>query len=137
MLFLPIDRSQFVKVEDLYNDLLDHMRHLFHIGYEALSRYVDIAYYPSSNRNTGHNNCSRYPAIKKRSIDDLTISESREMTGLSINQLKKLFRHLRIPPLLIWKRRYTFTGEEAFLHFMLYLRTGDTKLRMSTSHFWW
>ena len=54
------------------------------------------------------------------------------MTGLSINQLKKLHLHLRIPPLLIWRRRYRFNGEEAFLHFMLYLRCGESKLRMST-----
>ena len=77
LLFLLIDRSQLVKLEELYDDLLDRMQECFRIGYEALIRYVHIAYYPSSNRNTGPNNCCRYPPIKRRCIDELTISESR------------------------------------------------------------
>ena len=55
------------------------------------------------------------------------------MTGLSTNQLKKLFVHLRIPDIMSWKRRYCFTGQATFLHFMLYIRTGGTKSRMSTN----
>ena len=30
---------------------------------------------------------------------------------------------------------YRFTGEESFLHFMVYLRIGETKLRLSTNYF--
>ena len=131
----PLDRDHIAKLEMLHDEVMNRIKECFRIGYSSLVQYVNIAFYPSSNRNNGRTNQHRYPPIKRRSIDDLSISESREMTGLSINQLKKLYIHLRIPPLLIWKRRYSFDGEEAFLHFMLYLRCGESKLRMSTSYF--
>ena len=46
-----------------------------------------------------------------------------------------LFIHFRIPDTWCYLDRYRFTGEESFLHFMVYLRTGETKLRLSTNYF--
>ena len=46
-----------------------------------------------------------------------------------------LFIHLRILDTWCYLDRHRFTGEESFLHFMVYLRIGETKLRMSTNYF--
>ena len=57
------------------------------------------------------------------------------MTSLLQSQLLVLYRHLRIPDILSCEDRYRFTGEEFLLHFMVYVRIGETKLRMSTNYF--
>ena len=46
-----------------------------------------------------------------------------------------LFVHLRIPDSWCYLDPHHFTDEELFLHFMVYLRIGETKLRMSTNYF--
>ena len=51
------------------------------------------------------------------------------MSGLSYYQLKYLFIQLRVPYYMSYDQRYRFTGEEVYLHCMVYLRTGYTKLR--------
>ena len=91
LMFSLVDVNQLVQAETLYDDLLFRIQDCFSVGYQALVEYTKIAYYPSSNRNCGRNNHNRYPPIKRQCIDDLTISESMEMTGLSLNQLKKLY----------------------------------------------
>ena len=104
-------------------------------GYCYFLEYMTIAYYPSSNNYRTWVNLCRFPSLGRRTINDLSPGECRDMTGLSTNQLLKLYRHLRFPASLSWRRRYTFTSEEAFLHFMTYLRLGVTKLRLSTNYF--
>ena len=46
-----------------------------------------------------------------------------------------LFIHLRILDTWCYLDRHRFTGEESFLHFMVYLSIGETRLRMSTNYF--
>ena len=57
------------------------------------------------------------------------------MTGLSVAQLQKLHLHLRIPDVLRYPGRHRFTGEECFLHYLLFNRIGETRLRMSNNYF--
>mgnify|MGYP001287555272 CR=1 FL=1 len=58
------------------------------------------------------------------------------MTGLSVTQLQLLHRHLRIPQLVRdSKSRRSYSGEQAFLHYMTYNRLGITKLELSLYHF--
>ena len=104
-------------------------------GHCCMLDYIRIAYYPRSNRITSGDTIERFPVVKRTKIDDMTSSECRELTGLSSNQLKKLFLHLRFPNRMVYPRRYSCSGEESFLHFMVYLRLGETKLRMSTNYF--
>ena len=57
------------------------------------------------------------------------------MTGLSLEQLRRLYVQLRIPDVLHYQRRYTFGGEECFLHYLVFNRIGETKLRMSSNYY--
>ena len=105
-------------------------------GYGYFLKYLQIAYYPSSNRITSRSMGPRFPAIQRRSIDQLSNVECREITGFSHEQLKLLLRHLRVPHQLRDERsRRVFTGEEAFLHYFAYNRLGITKLQLSTFYF--
>ena len=118
-------------------DYIIHMSNLFlSEGYSYFSDYLEIAYYPSSNRITSSSMGCRFPALQRMSIDELGINECREMTGFSKSQLEILFRHLRIPERLrdVTSRR-VFSGEEAFLHYMVYNRLGITKLQLSLYYF--
>ena len=98
-------------------------------GYCYFLDYMKIAYFPDSNRYV------TFPEIKNCYIDDLSDNVAREMTGLSRSQLRTLFIHLRIPDMLSYEFRYRFTGEECLLHYLLFNRIGETKLRMSTNYF--
>ena len=113
------------------------MAHLFYSeGYCHFIEYLQIAYYPSSNRIRSQLIGDRFPPIRCKQIDLLGSNESRNLTGLSVNQLVLLFRHLRIPFNLRDERsRRVFDGEEAFLHYMAYNRLGLTKLQLSLYHF--
>ena len=98
-------------------------------GYCYFLDYMKIAYFPESNCYV------TFPPIKNRYIDDLSDNVAREMTGLSLSQLHTLFIHLRIPDMLSYELRYRFTGEECLLHYLLFNRIGEMKLRMSTNYF--
>ena len=94
--------------------------------------YIQIVYFPTTNRLT------QFPTHFNSKIDDLSdIGDvtARDMTGLSVAQLRKLYVHLRIPDVLRYQRRYTFTGKECFLHYIVFNRIGETKLRMSSNYF--
>ena len=73
--------------------------------------------------------------MRNTTIDELGTNKARELTGLSVAQLKSLFTHCWIPSELIYHRRHQFDGEEAFLHYMFWNRCGGTKLRMSQDVF--
>lgn len=101
-------------------------------GYCYFLDYMRIAYFPNTNRPT------QFPAHFNSNIDDLSdIGDvtARDMTGLSLGQLRRLYIHLRIPDVMRYQRRHTFTGEECFLHYLVFNRIGETKLRMSSNYF--
>ena len=68
-------------------------------------------------------------------ISEIGVNDAYEMTGLSVPQLHRLFHQLRIPEVITEPGRYSFSGEEAFLHYMVFNQLGDTKLKMSINHF--
>ena len=57
------------------------------------------------------------------------------MTGLSTGQLTRLSVQLRIPAYFLYEGRRRFTGEECLLHYLVFNRIGETKLRMSRNYF--
>ena len=90
---------------------------------------MEIAYYPASNCIRGINCGHRFKELSNATIDEIGFNKAKEMTGLSYNQLKNLFIQLRFPYYMSADQSHRFTGEEVYLHFMVYLRTGDSKLR--------
>ena len=69
--------------------------------------------------------------VRNSKLEDLAQYLSRNLRGLSKNLLSKLLNHLKILP----HGRTQFSGEKPYLHFMVYIRIGETKLRMSTNYF--
>ena len=90
-------------------------------GYCYFLDYMKIAYFPSTNHLTV------FPEKRNSSINNLSDNEACLMTGLSVHQLRKLFEHLRIPAQMSYQDRYLFTGEECFLHYLLFNCIGETK----------
>ena len=74
---------------------------------------------------------NRYPDPNRQTIQSLGNNEARDITGLSTAQLERLFKHLRIPDFVSYQGRCRFSGEEAFLHYIVYNRLGDSKIKMS------
>ena len=62
-------------------------------------------------------------------------NESKELTGISMHQLELLYKHLSFPDKISEPNHYQFCGEEAFLHYMVYNRLGESKLKMSQNYF--
>ena len=129
-----------VSIRSQLHQVYDNVSAMLHLAYSeglcSLLELISISYYPSSNRSTFSGLDNRFPPKKCQHIDELSASECQSMTGLSTNQLKILFLHLRLPEFFLCTRyRYRFSGEEALLHFMVYIRTGETKLRLSSNYF--
>ena len=105
-------------------------------GYCFFLEYLQIAYYPSSNRINRSSLGNRFPPKQRESLSDLGENECRSMTGLSLSQLYLLREHLRIPESMCDHRSQRwFNGEAGFLHYMTYNRLGITKLQLSLYHF--
>ena len=101
-------------------------------GYCYFLDYMQIAYFPSTNRPT------QFPAHFNLKIDDLSDFDdviARDMTGLSVAQLRKMYVRLCIPGILSYQQRHRFTGEEYFLYYLVFNIIGEMKLRMSSSYF--
>jgi hypothetical protein len=94
-----------------------------------------IAHYPVTNRVSGRVSGHRFPDLSHNTIESFGNNEARDMTGLSSAQLHRLYIHLRVPDHLSYVHRYSFIGEEAFLHYMVFNRMGETKLKMSRNYF--
>ena len=101
-------------------------------GYCYYLDFMQVAYYPTSNCP---NQFSPHINSKISDLSDIGTNTIRDMTGLSVAQLQKLYLHLRIPDVMHFPYRHTFTGEECFLHYMLFNRIGETRLRMSSNYF--
>ena len=116
--------------------VIEFSKYLYCEGYCFYLDYIQIAYYPASNRITRSLQGDRFPPSQRTVIDELGENDCRHMTGLSVNQLMLLHKHLRIPDIIRDERsRRRFKGEEAFLHYITYNRLGLTKLQLSLYHF--
>ena len=121
-----IFKTRLKRVLDL---IIEILQLLCSEGYCYYLDFMKIAYYPETNRP------NNFPDKFNQCINDLTEIDARDMTGLSKQQLHRLHRQLRIPEDLRYERRYVFKGEECFLHYMVFNRVGETKLRMSRNYF--
>ena len=109
--------------------LIELLQLIMSEGYCYFLDFLHIAYYPASNQH------HQFPPIRYTLIDVLTDHNARELTGLSSNQLKRLSRQLCLPRHFRWRVRYRFTGEECLLHYLVFNRVGETKLRLSRNYF--
>ena len=75
-----------------------------------------------------------FPDLSHNTIESFDNNEAREMIGLSSAQLLRLYPHLRVLDRLSHAGRYSFTGEEAFLHYIVYNQMGEKKLKMSCNY---
>ena len=69
-------------------------------GYCYFLDYIRIAYFPSTNRPT------QFAAHFNSKIDDLSHFDNvtaRDMTGLSVAQLRNMYVHLCIPDVLSYQ----------------------------------
>ena len=108
------------KIEKIVTTIMVMIQMFWSEGYCCFLDFLTIAYYPVTNRITGEVHGHRFPDITRNKISLLGNNDARELTGLSTMQLQKLFDHLRIPDIFRTERRYSFTGEESFLHYMVY-----------------
>ena len=104
-------------------------------GYCYFLDFLRIAYYPVTNRFNSSNSGPRFATVTRLKISMLGHNEAKELTGFSMNQLELLYKHLRFPDKMSEPNRYQFGGEEAFLHYMVYNRSGPTKLQLSQNYF--
>ena len=122
--------SNYNRLKVVFDLILDILQLMCSEGYCYFLDYMRIAYYPEANRYYS------FTPQRNRKINDLSDREARDMTGLSLAQLRKMFLHFRIPEHFIYEpRRLRFTGEESFLHYLVFNRIGETKLRMSKNYF--
>ena len=113
----------------VFDVIIDILQLLCSEGYCYYLDFLRIAYYPETN-------CpNEFPEHFKSSIEDLSDVDARGMTGLSKEQLRRLYRQLRIPEQIRYERRDIFGGEECFLHYLVFNRIGETKSRMSRNYF--
>ena len=116
-------------LDRVYAVLIEILQLLCSEGYCYYLDFVSIAYYIPTNRS------NVFPPIIKTRIEDFTEEDALVVTGFSISQLKRLLIHFRIPEEFCYRRKYVFTDEESFLHFLVFTRTGDTKLKLSRNYF--
>ena len=128
--------SQFSNhLQKIIDIILSMTELLWSEGYCYLLDYSNIAYYPSSNRFSRESHGRRFPELRYQTIDGLGNNMCREMTGLSVAQIRILFTHLRLPDELRCPGYYVFGGEEAMLHYLYWNRCGGTRLQMSQNIF--
>ena len=113
----------------LFQMIIDILELLLSEGYCYYMDVLAISYYNPKNRK------HVFPPIINSKIDDLSEGDARDMTGLSVAQLRNLYDHFRIEDEFVYRRRYFFTGKEYLLHYLVFNRTGEGKLWLSRSHF--
>ena len=123
------DNSFRCHLKRVYDIIIEILQLLCSEGYCYFLDYCTILFYPPGNRVV------RFPPIVKTKISDLSEEESYVMTGLSTGQLTRLSLQLRIPGYFLYEGRRRFKGEECLLHYLVFNRIGETKLRMSRNYF--
>jgi hypothetical protein len=116
----------FEQASDLFQIMLALSQVIYSEGYCILLDYLELAYYPVSNRTPGGFTQEEY-----LTIESLTEQEAHEFTGFSKRQLHRLFVHWRLPQTMSYPRRATFTGEQCLIRYFYHIRKGATKLQMA------
>ena len=113
----------------VFEVIVDILQLLYSEGYCYYIDFLSILYYNSANHQHA------LPLIIKTKVANLTEQDARDMTGLSVLQLHRLHRYLRITDDFLYRRQHVFIGKECVLHYLVFNRTGETKLRMSHNYF--
>jgi hypothetical protein len=97
--------------------------------------YMEMLYLDIEDRVYYVHQVRPNPPSQKRRIDDLLDdNEAEGLFGFKIHELRSLMLHWRIPNEFVLSAR-VFTGEEAMLVYLHYIRTGTPFTRMSQSTF--
>lgn len=112
-------------VRKVYNTVVNIASLVWCEGYCYFLDYL-VFYYPSTNR---HGNTNWFDPVRNVSIDELSESDAKTITGHSRANLRKLYIHWRVPQSFVLK--YRFSGEQAMLYYLYYTATGFTKLEMT------
>ena len=129
------DNIAISKFQKIFTIVLKITEMFWSEGYCYYLDFLRIAYYPVTNRFNTANSGPRFATVSRMKISMLGHNEASELTGFSMYQLELLYKHLRIPDTISDPNRYQFGGEEAFLHYMVYNRSGPTKLQLSQIYF--
>ena len=124
------------KLKKVINVILQMCQLLLSEGYCYFLDFLEIAYYPITNRFTNANNGPQFRPVVNSIINEWSVSEARELTGFTIPQLLKLLTHLRIPDTMRYTGYYRFRGEEAMLHYLYWMRVGRTTSN-ECKYVWW
>ena len=92
ILLSTVDESTKERLEKTFKMIIQMTEIFWSEGYCYLLDFVSIAYYPVTNRFTSAHNGPRFPEESRQTIDTLGNSEAKSLTGLSVNQLKRMFR---------------------------------------------
>ena len=80
-------------MERIIDTIIQFSKYLYCEGYCFYLDYLQIAYYPASNRITRSLQGDRFPQLQRTIIMGLGENESSHMTGLSVSQLVLLHKH--------------------------------------------
>ena len=117
-------RAVLQKLREVVDVIKANAAHLTHMitwvrshGEVALLYAGDLLYFVRERRQ-------RFQQIKHRRLSEISRSDCDVWFGLTPFQLRKLFKHLRIPHRFHDTDRHIFTGEECFLIYLFHVRKG-------------
>ena len=100
-------------------------------GYCYYLSFLEVAFYRDRDRESLRGGENRFTEIQNSVIDELVEVDAYRLTGFSRSNLRRILICLRVPGSFIVPRRFRFTGEECFLHYLFWNRNGGTKLQMT------
>ena len=108
-----------IRLERVIETIVQFSKYLLCEGYCFYLDYLQIAYYPASNRITRSLQGDRFPPVQRSTILSLGENESRHMAGLSVSHLVLLHKNFRIPEFIRdEKSRRTYPDEESLLQYV-------------------
>lgn len=109
--------------------------HFLDISVAWITCYIETLYLDIEDRLYFVHRERRFVSPTKRSISSISDdNECESLFGFKKNELQLLLIHLRIPDRMRMSQR-SFTGEEALLIFLYYIRTGTPFTRMAANTF--
>ena len=98
MLITSINETSKGLLHSTFNFIIELIQLVHSEGYCFYLDYLHIAYYPSSNRQ------HQFPPIMNNHINDFPDNDAKDITGLSVAQLRRLCQQLQILDHFRWRR---------------------------------
>ena len=83
-------------------------------GYCYFLDFLYIAYYSITNCVTGRINGPNFSETNRQFIFSSGNNEAREITGVFVSQVQRLYYQSHIPDSISYRNRYQLTGEHVF-----------------------